>query len=123
MSKSALIVEKNNFFLEALKAILSFLGFTVVGTSSKASEINLLALKTKPDLIVFDYQLSSNGMAGLADLKQLKEQLPQTKILVLGHQDATEQFTNAIRNAGLDGFWCKYDSRAGFINTLSLLFP
>jgi DNA-binding NarL/FixJ family response regulator len=103
MSRFVLIAEKNELFIEALEITLSKLGFTVVGTTSKRSDINNLALKTKPDLLVFDFQLSNNGMAGLTEPKHLKEQLPEMKILVLSYQDTTNQFTDVIFNAGFDG--------------------
>lgn len=123
MSTTVLIAESNNFLLDTLKIVFSLLGFTVIGTTSKISDIDTLALKTKPDLLVFDLHLPREGMPGTTNLKHLKEQLPEMKILALGIHEATDQFAETILNAGFDGFWNKYDNRAGFIKILNSLFP
>ena len=123
MQKSVLIAESNRFFLTTLSEAFPLLGFTVVGTTSKLSALNVLAQKTEPDLLVFDLHLSTNGIAGLTDLQNLKDQLPDMKILVLAIHEAADQFVELILNAGFDGFWNKYDKRAGFINILNFLFP
>ena len=124
MPKTVLIAESNNFLLEILTDVLSHSGFTVVGTTSARTDIDALALKTRPDLLVFDFRLISSGMAGLADIRQLKEQLPEMKILVLGLlHEATDQFAEAILNAGFDGFWNKYDDSAELKKILKFLFP
>ena len=123
MTKTVLIAESNNFFLEALTSVFSLTGFNVVGTTSKRFDIDDLAIKARPDLLVFDFRLSSGGMAGLIGILQLKEQLPEMKILVLAFHEATDQFTEAIFNAGFDGFWDKYDDTAVLKKILNFLFP
>ena len=43
MQKSVLIAESNRFFLTTLSEAFPLLGFTVVGTTSKLSALNVLA--------------------------------------------------------------------------------
>ena len=123
MSKTVLIAESNNFLLEALTGVLSRSGFIVTGTTSTKTEIGALALKTRPNLLLFDFSLLSGGMAELTDFIKLKEQLPEMKILILGFHEATDQFAETILNAGFDGFWNKYDTTAGLKKILNFLFP
>jgi DNA-binding NarL/FixJ family response regulator len=123
MRATVLIAEKNKLILEALESTLSVLGFTVVGTTSRRSEIEALTLVARPELLVYDMHLSDNGKAGLADLKVLKKQLPNMKILLLSFHEATHQFAAEILKAGFDGYWGKFNARDGLVNELNVLFP
>lgn len=121
MPQTVLIAESNPVFLEALSAALSLLGYSVVGTTSEKSEVAALAQQNLPDLLLYDVNLSDEGIDGIADVKRLKAQMPHLKILLLGYQDWTTEFEDKLREAGLDGFWNKYDNHAGFQNALKLL--
>lgn len=121
MSKAVLIAESNKLFMEALSATLSLLGYTVVATTSERAEVVALAKRSLPDLLIFDFNLSHDGFVGLSDLTQLKAQLPHLKILVLGFQEATNDIVEKVQQAGLDGFWSKYDNHAGFLKALNVL--
>jgi DNA-binding NarL/FixJ family response regulator len=123
MSKTALIAESNKMFLEALAGTLSFLGFSVVGRTTKMDEAIDLARETKPDLLIFDLHLSKDGLAGCSDLKLLKEQRPEMKILALGCHEAVDKILAESLKAGFDGFWSKYDNQLGLINTINILLP
>jgi DNA-binding NarL/FixJ family response regulator len=123
MRATVLIAEKNKLILEALESTISLLGFTVVGTTSKRSDLEELVFTAKPDLLVYDMHLSNNGKAGLADLKPLKEQLPKMKILGLSFHEAGHQFAAEILNAGFDGYWNKFNSREMLVEKLNDFFP
>lgn len=122
MSPTLLIAEKNKLFLDVLKGISSSLGFSVVGTTSNAFDIEALALTAEPDLLLYDMQFSKDGMR-LTDLKLLKQQRPQMKILVMGYHEATLQFVEEISKAGFDGFWSKFGNRDALIKELKAIFP
>lgn len=122
MPASVLIAEKKRLFLEVLKGTSISLGFSVVGTTSNEFDIKALVIKAKPDLLVYDMQLSRDLMR-LTDLKNLKKQFPQMKIFVVGFHEATHQFVERILNAGFDGFGSKFSNRESFIKQLGLLFP
>lgn len=123
MRATVLIAEKNELILEALEGTLSLLGFTVVGKTSKRSDLEELVFTTKPDLLVYDMHLQSHGKAGLADLNPLKAQLPKLKILGLSFLEAGHQFAAEILNAGFDGYWNKFNSREMLVEKLNILFP
>ena len=123
MTKSVLIAESNKIFSEALGGALSLLGFVVVGTTSKKSGVNDLALETKPDLLIFNCRLSGDETAGFSDLQHLKEQLPEMKIIALGYHDVVDDVMRKFLKAGFDGYWNIYDNWAGFLKQLKILFP
>lgn len=123
MSKAVLIAEANKVFLDALADTLSDLGFAVVGKTSQASNVEDLVIQTRPDLLLFDLHLAGNGKSILTDLKHLKEKIPELKILALVFHEVNGHFAEEIKNAGFDGFWNKFDSRAAFIELLRMLFP
>ena len=122
MPATVLIAEKNRLFLEILKGISCTLGFSVVGTTSNEFDIEALVIKATPDLLMYDMQLSRDGMR-LTDLKNLKKQLPQMKIFVVGSHEATHQFVEEILSAGFDGFWSKFGNRDELVKKLNDLFP
>lgn len=123
MSKSVVIAESSDFFSKVLSETLTLLGFTVAGTTSKSSGLNALLSKTKPDLLIFDLNLSKASWNKLNDIKGFKEQLPEMKVVALGIHEATDHLLEAIKNVGFDGFWNIYDKRTEFTKILTLLFP
>lgn len=123
MPKSILLAESNTYLLEVLSGLLSTSGFSVVAETSRQSEVASLARTLKPDLLVYDFNLSANGMEGLSELNTLKAERPEMKILVLGFQDATHEFVSAVLKNGCDGFWNKFESQAGLMNALKGLLP
>ncbi|MEJ2729752.1 MAG: response regulator [Deltaproteobacteria bacterium] len=123
MPKKVLIAESNTFLLEALSEAFHLFGFKIVGTTSERSNLDALVLKTKPDLLVVDLRLSRSGSTGFNDLKDLKEQLPEMKVIALGIHETTDQFIDIILSAGFDGFWNKYDKRTKLAKILTFLFP
>jgi len=122
MPATVFIAEKNRIFLEVLKGISSSLGFSVVGTTSNEFDIEALVIKATPDLLMYDMQLSRDGMR-LTDLKNLKKRLQQMKILVTGFHEATHQFVEEILGAGFDGYWSKFGNKDELVKKFNDLFP
>ena len=118
MPKSVLLAESNAYLLEVLAGFLSTSGFSVVGETTRSSEVADLARTLKPDLLVYDFNLSANGIKGLSELNTLKTERPEMKILVLGFQDATDEFVAAVVKNGCDAFWNKFESQVGLMKTL-----
>jgi len=123
MSKSVLIAETNKVLSEAMAGALSLLDFVVVGTTSKGSEVAALAQETKPDLLIIDCHMPNDEMVSFTDLKHLKEQLPEMKIIALGSHENFEGVLERFLNVGFHGYWNKYDDWAGFLKQLVILFP
>jgi DNA-binding NarL/FixJ family response regulator len=123
MSKSVLIAETNKVFSEAIAGALSLLDFVVVGTTSKKSEVAALAQETKPDLLIIDCHMPNDETASFSNLKHLKEQLPEMKIIALGCHENFEGPLERFLNVGFHGYWNIYDDWAGFLKQLGILFP
>lgn len=121
MSKKVLVAESNAYLLETLANLLSTCGFAVLGMTSQPSEVASLSRSLKPDLLIYDLNLSDDGLAGLSHLQTLKKELPSLKILVTGFQDPTDVFVEAVIRNGCDAFCNKFDSRAGLMKTLHAL--
>jgi len=121
LPRTVLVAESNAYLLEMLSGILSANGFEVVGETSQPSEVAALAEAHKPDLLIYDFNLSDGGMAGLSNLQNAKTSQLQMKILVLGFQDATREFVAAVVSSGCDAFCNKFESQAGLLKTLGNL--
>jgi hypothetical protein len=94
----------------------------VVGKTSKRSVANVLALETKPELLIFNCHLLGDE-SDSSDLKHLKEQLPEMKIIALGCHEVFDEIRGNYLAAGFDGYWNIYDNWAGFLKQLKILFP
>ena len=74
----------------------------------------------KPDLLVFDLGLSNGSPSGLSDLRELKNQVPGLKILLLGSHDALDGIADQIADFGIDGYWNKFGNRVELLDALKV---
>jgi PAS domain S-box-containing protein len=97
-----LLVDDSPHFLEAAR---DFLGYqesvAVVGTATKGGEALAQSQALQPDMILLDLNLG-NG-SGLILIPALKENLPDTKIIVLTMMEESS-YRAAALEAGADGF-------------------
>lgn len=118
MPKFVLIAESNPMFSEVLAGTFSSLGFSVMETVATRPEALARVQDNPPDVLVFDMNLLTGGMNGLADLKHLKERFPEVKILIMGAHESLNGLLQYIFNAGLDGYWNKFDKRDALLSAL-----
>jgi CheY-like chemotaxis protein len=119
MPKKVLIAESNPLLLEAFENVLTFWGFLPVATTPRRSDVAALAEKFNPDILLVDSNLSGDGLAGLAEIKRLKEQIPRLKIVVVGYQEPQEEYDKKFREDGFDGFWNKFDPQSELLEILT----
>jgi two-component system response regulator NreC len=88
MSLRILIVDDHGVLRAGLRALLNNeTDFQVVGEAGTSDEALRNALKLKPDIVLMD--LSIPGMGGLDLTRQLREKLPETRVIILTvHEDA-----------------------------------
>lgn len=99
------IVEDHTILREGLKALLlSAPNLKVVGEAEDGREAIKRAGELKPDLMLLD--LSMPRMNGLEAIRDIKQQSPETKILVLTVHK-TEEYVLASLEAGADGYIIK----------------
>jgi len=108
-----LICDDQMVVCEGLKAILSTArGIEVVGIASDGAEAVELAGKFRPDVVLMDLKMPV--MNGIQATGAIRQQLPETHVLVLTTYDADEWVFDAIRS-GASGYLLKDTPRDGLI--------
>ena len=99
-----LIADDHKIVREGLKMVLSFAGIEVVAEAETGHETIAQAKKTHPDVILLDVSMPEGG--GLETSKDLKRQLPRTKVLMLtAHPE--DHFAVRCLKEGADGYLTK----------------
>src|SRR2546430_10695592 len=104
MADSVLIVDDHPLTREALSALLTQHGFSVVGQASDGEEAIGLGGRTRPQLVPLD--LSMPGLSGLEALPRLREAAPSCEVVVLTASGTEENLLSAIRG-GAAGYLLK----------------
>ena len=106
MAKQTIIIAEDHTILrDALRELFDMGGdYQVVGEARDGLEAIRLAGKHQPDIILLD--LSMPKMDGLAAIKEIKQQSPETKILILTFQK-DENFVLEAFQSGADGYCLK----------------
>jgi DNA-binding NarL/FixJ family response regulator len=100
-----LICDDQDVVLEGLRVILGTArGIEVAGIAHDGAEAIDLIPKVLPDVILMDLKMP--GMNGIQATRQVLEQFPQVRVLVLTTYDADEWVFDAIR-AGASGYLLK----------------
>src|SRR5947208_6687464 len=107
MAESVLIVDDHPLTREALGALLSQHGFSVVGQAADGEQAIGLARRLQPALVLLD--LSMPGLSGLEALPRLREAAPGCEVVVLTASGTEENLLAAIRG-GAAGYLLKTES-------------
>ncbi|MEE4194779.1 MAG: response regulator transcription factor [Anaerolineae bacterium] len=87
----------------------------VAGTAADGQEAVYMVEQLQPDLVLMDLKMPI--MNGILATRLIKEQFPQTKVLVLTTYDADEWVFDAIR-AGAEGYLLKDSSREELLKAI-----
>src|SRR5918911_2019529 len=104
MADSVLIVDDHPLTREALGALLTQHGFSVVGQAADGEEAIGAARRLQPRLVLLD--LSMPGLSGLEALPRLREAAPGCEVVVLTASGTEENLLSAIRG-GAAGYLLK----------------
>ncbi|WP_059171101.1 response regulator transcription factor [Bacillus sp. FJAT-27445] len=100
-----LIVDVNFMFLKGLESILrEEASLELVGQARNGCEALELAKDLKPNVILMDVNMPTED--GIAAMKKLIEELPESNILVLSVNDEEQDLLDALRN-GARGYLLK----------------
>lgn len=100
-----LIIDDHTLFRSGIKLLLQRQsGFEVVGEAASALEGAKLAKRLKPDVVLLDLHMP--GTSGLESIGPLKEESPQSEILMLTVSEDAEDLLEALRN-GARGYLLK----------------
>jgi DNA-binding NarL/FixJ family response regulator len=93
---------------EGLAGLLERSGFEVVGQAGTASELVELVREHRPDLAVVDIRMPpTNTVEGLEAAREIREELPDTAILVLSAHVEVEQATDLLSSGERSGYLLK----------------
>jgi len=107
------IVEDHQLFREGLKSMLKGReDIEIVGEAEDGLEAIRKIRKLKPDLVLLD--LSMPKMGGISVMKEVKRELPDTRILALTIHESDQYVLEAF-DAGTDGYCIKDASRQELI--------
>ena len=110
-----LLVDDHAILREGIRRSFEAAGEEVVGEAANGEEALVLALSTRPDVIVMD--LSMPILNGVDATRRIKEQLPGAKVVVLTMHDDVEATRRALQ-AGAAGFMSKGSSFADVLATV-----
>jgi len=109
MGHTIVIVEDHQLFRDGLKSMLNKRNdVTIVGEAEDGIEAVMLIRKLKPNLVLLD--MSMPKMGGISVLKDVKRELPETRILLLTIHESDQYVLEAFE-AGADGYCIKDSSR------------
>jgi DNA-binding NarL/FixJ family response regulator len=104
-----LIVEDHQLFREGLRSMLQNReDVEIVGEAPDGLEAIKKIRRLRPDLVLLD--LSMPKMGGISVMKEVKRELPQTRILALTIHESDQYVLEAF-DAGTDGYCIKDASR------------
>lgn len=107
--KRVVIAEDHKLFREGLKALLaSNEDLTVVGEAADGLEAIRCVRQHSPDLLMLD--LSMPRLSGISVVKDLRDQFPDMKILVITIHES-DQYVLETFKAGVNGYCIKDASR------------
>jgi two-component system, NarL family, response regulator DevR len=100
-----LVIDDFPLVREGLAAALAIdPGFEVLGQGSDAEEGLRMALEMRPDVVLLDLRMPEGG--GIALLERLREELPETRALVVTASEKAETLLDAVA-AGAAGYVTK----------------
>lgn len=99
-----LVADDHSLFRDGIISLLEAAGFDVVGQVGDGEAAVETALRLHPDLILLD--ISMPGLTGLEVLRQIRAQLPDTRVVMLTVSDRDDDLFAAIE-AGAHGYLLK----------------
>ncbi len=115
MTTKVLVVDDHSLFRDGVVSLLSAAGFKVVGEAGDGKSAVKEALRLKPDLVLMDIHMPEGG--GLFALREIRKQLPETKVIMLTVSEDNNILVEAIES-GAHGYLLKSLNAKGFLASL-----
>ena len=96
-----LIVDDSRPFLDAARLLLERQGMAVVGVATTSADALRLEDELRPDVVLVDMRMP--GLGGPPMLTRLREELPETRVLVVTASEKAETLLEAVA-AGAAGY-------------------
>jgi DNA-binding NarL/FixJ family response regulator len=99
-----IIADDHALFRDSLRSLLEARGVDVVGEASTGREAVELAHRLQPDIVLMD--LTMPDMGGIEATRQINEELPKVRVVVLTASDQDADLFEALK-AGAQGYLLK----------------
>jgi len=117
--KRILIADDHEVVRSGLRAIIeTHSNWTVAGEASDGEQAIILALETRPDVIIADYSMPV--VSGLEVSRRVKVLQLRSEVLILTMHESDELLTEALL-AGVRGFLLKSDAKRHLISAIEAL--
>ncbi len=117
---TVLIADDHSFIREGIKNLITQeYDIKVIAETANPLEIIELTLKHKPNILILD--LSMPGKDGLDVLKEIKLQVPDTKVLIMTMM-AEDQFAVRTLKAGASGYLTKNSAPEELIKAIRKIY-
>jgi DNA-binding NarL/FixJ family response regulator len=116
------LAEDDVLLREGLASLLERAGFVVVGQAGNAPQLLALVREHRPDLVVVDIRMPpGHSTEGLDAARLIREEFPQTAIMVLSAHVEVEQAMDLLASGQRSGYLLKsrVTDMADFIETLN----
>jgi two-component system NarL family response regulator len=110
-----LLADDHALFRDGVASLLQAWRLEVVGEASDGVQAVEQALALRPDLVLMDIQMPR--MTGIAATARIKQELPDTKVVILTMSEDEHDLFEAVR-AGADGYLLKNLTGAEFVAML-----
>ena len=110
-----LVVDDYSLFRDGIVSLLEAAGFNVIGQASNGNTAVEEAIRLHPELVLLDIHMPE--MNGLDALKQIKSNLPETRVVMLTVAEDESYLAEAIK-LGADGYLLKHLGGPEFIELL-----
>jgi DNA-binding NarL/FixJ family response regulator len=111
-----LIVDDNQRFLDAARALLVREGMGIVATATRSTEALDLADELRPDVVLVDVVLADESGFDLA--RRFADRDPEGPAVILVSTHAEEDFAELVEESSAIGFLPKAELSAGVIQRL-----
>lgn len=101
---NVLLVDDHPLFLDGLRNLLAARGVAVVGTAADGLEALEKARALHPDVVLMDIHMPR--LNGLAALRMIKAELPETRVVMLSMSAEDDELFEAVA-AGASGYLLK----------------
>jgi DNA-binding NarL/FixJ family response regulator len=116
MTISILLADDHEIFRQGLQMLLaSQSDFKVVGHVADGLEAIKMAERLKPDVVIVDMLMP--GLNGIEVTRQVKQRLPNVRVIVLSMHDDESYVLNALRSGAI-GYVLKDSSAADLIQAV-----
>lgn len=111
-----LLVDDHPIVLDGLRANLSKISWiTIMGVALTGREAVDMAVKLNPDVVLMD--LSLPEMNGFEATRAIREQLPETRVLILTMHDS-EEYVRQVVGSGAHGYLLKNAAPATLLQAI-----